>query len=289
MDLDEITARLARRFGPSSAAWCAAVPALAARAAAEWGLVLGEEFADTGASSVTLRCAWPDGTPAVLKLSPDAPFLAEQVAMLRRFAPSGRVPAVLAAHGDAIVLEEVLPGGEAVDPTPARWADLLAALHSVPPPENPTRLLRDRTAEAFTRVGRRLAEPAIAARLDARTWDLAIERCSALLATDSASVLLHGDLHLGNVLDGGPRGLIAIDPKACVGDPCFDAFDYVLEGAGREGVETRCALVAEACGLDGDRLLAWARVGAPMAAIALIPDGAEGVEELLALSSPTPG
>jgi streptomycin 6-kinase len=42
-------------------------------------------------------------------------------------------------------------------------------------------------------------------------------------------VLLHGDLHLGNVLDGGPsRGLVAIDPKACLGDPCFDAVDYVV-------------------------------------------------------------
>jgi hypothetical protein len=45
-----------------------------------------------------------------------------------------------------------------------------------------------------------------------------------LLDTQTTTVLLHGDLHLGNALDGGPsRGLIAIDPKACVGDPCFDA------------------------------------------------------------------
>jgi streptomycin 6-kinase len=38
-----------------------------------------------------------------------------------------------------------------------------------------------------------------------------------LSATPWPTALLHGDLHLGNVLDGGPRG---IDPKASVGDRC---------------------------------------------------------------------
>ncbi|HEX6344757.1 aminoglycoside phosphotransferase family protein [Umezawaea sp.] len=294
MDVEEITERLTRRFGPSVADWCAGAPARAERAAAEWGLALGELITD-GASSVAVRCAWPDGTPAVLKLSPEEPFLAEQVAMLRRFAPSGRVPAVLAARADAVVLEEVRPGTAADEldrhPSPELWADLVGALHAVEPPADAPRDLRDRTGESFARIGRRLAEPAIGARISRRTWDLAARRCEALLDTAAARVVLHGDLHLGNVLDGGPRGLVAIDPKVCVGDPCFDAFDYVLAGAGLDGVENRCAALAEAAGLDGDRLLTWARVGAPMLAIALIPDGAaeEAVAELLALSAPTPG
>jgi streptomycin 6-kinase len=167
----------------------------------------------------------------------------------------------------------------------------MTALHAVEPPADPPRDLRDRTGEFFVRVGERLAEPAIGARISRRTWDLAIERCAALLDTESTRVMLHGDLHLGNVLDGGPRGLVAIDPKVCVGDPCFDAFDYVLAGAGLDGVENRCALLADAAGLDGDRLLTWARVGAPLLAIALIPagDAEEAVAELLALSAPTPG
>lgn len=68
-------------------------------------------------------------------------------------------------------------------------------------------------------------------------------------------MLLHGDLHLGNVLDGGPaRGLVAIDPRACVGDPCFDAVDYALDGAGHDGVGNRCAALAPVAGLDPGRL-----------------------------------
>nr|WP_246620637.1 aminoglycoside phosphotransferase family protein [Streptomyces corallincola] len=108
-----------------------------------------------------------------------------------------------------------------------------------------------------------------------------------MLDSQARLVLLHGDLHLGNVLDGGPsRGPVAIDPKACIGYPCFDALDYVVAGAGQEGVEARCQRVATACELDGNRLYAWSRVGAPMAAIAqLTYDGPEPViDELLALS-----
>ncbi|WP_062214408.1 aminoglycoside phosphotransferase family protein [Streptomyces sp. NBRC 109706] len=287
-----LTTRIVGRFGPEAAAWCADTPELIARLASRWGLTLDGPLPD-GASSVTLRCRWPDGTPAVLKLSPERALLAEQTRMLARFAPSGRVPAVLAfdEHAGAMVLEEIVPGTPADDlpaaSLPARWAELLAALHSVPPPPRPTRTLRGRMEEAFARVGRRLTEPAIAARLDTAAWDLAVRRCERLLDTPSTTVLLHGDLHLGNVLDGGrERGLMAIDPKACVGDPCFDAVDYVVAGAGTDGVGARCARVAAACGLDPDRLHAWSRTIAPFAAVAHLASGGPepAIDELLTLT-----
>lgn len=285
-------ARLVSRFGSEVEGWLDEVPALAARLASRWGLVLGEPF-ESGASSVVLRCRWPDGTPAVLKLSPDRALLTKQAEMLRVFASSGRVPAVLSADAEAgaMVLEEVLPGTEAEDlpqtSLPRQWGELLGALHAVPPPAGWPWDLCGRCDEAFARIGRRLSEPAIGARIDQATWERAIERCETLLNTQDRLVLLHGDLHLGNVLDGGPsRGLVAIDPKACLGDPCFDAVDYVVAGAGHEGVETRCRQVATACGLDGDRLYAWSRVIAPMFAIAYLTyDGPESaIDELLALA-----
>nr|CEL21817.1 Hydroxyurea phosphotransferase (Hydroxyurea resistance protein) [Kibdelosporangium sp. MJ126-NF4] len=229
----------------------------------------------------------------MLKLSPDRALLLKQVEMLRVFASSGRVPAVLAtdAEAGAMVLEEVLPGIVAEDmpqtSLPQLWGELLAALHAVAPPAQWPWDLRGRFDEAFARIGRRLSEPAIGARIDQATWQRAIRRCETLLDTQATRVLLHGDLHLGNALDGGPsRGLIAIDPKACIGDPCFDAVDYVVAGAGHEGVEARCQRVAVACGLDGDRLYAWSRVIAPMSVIAHVTDDgpAPVIDELLALA-----
>ncbi len=293
VDLNEFDAHLVARFGPEAEGWVAAVPSLAAGLAERWGFKLGELF-DSGASSLVLRCEWPDGTPAVLKLSPDRALLTRQVDMLRVFAPSGRVPTVLAADpaAGAMVLEEVLPGTAAENmpqtSLPRQWGELLAALHAVPPPAGWPLDLRGRFDESFARIGRRLTEPAIAAWIDQAMWQRAMERCETLLASQSDPVLLHGDLHPGNVLDGGPsRGLIAIDPKACIGDPCFDAVDYVVEGAGLEGVEARCRLVAAACSLDEHRLYAWSRVVAPMAAIGHLTYGGPkpAIEELLALSS----
>ncbi|MFF2377356.1 aminoglycoside phosphotransferase family protein [Streptomyces xiamenensis] len=191
----------------------------------------------------------------------------------------------------SVALRCRLPDGTPAAPLPGQWSDLLTALHEVAPPPLPTRVLRGRCEEAFARVGRRLSEPAISARMDVTAWDRAVQRCERLLDTETTTVLLHGDLHLGNVLDGGAeRGLMAIDPKACVGDPCFDAVDYVVAGAGLEGVETRCTRVAAACGLDGDRLYAWSRVIAPFAAIAQLGSGGEKpvIDELLALTSAAP-
>ncbi|GAB3876456.1 hypothetical protein GCM10029964_023370 [Kibdelosporangium lantanae] len=68
-------------------------------------------------------------------------------------------------------------------------------------------------------------------------------------------MLLHGDLHLYNVLNG-PK-LTAVDPKACLGDPCFDAMDYAFQA--------RSTDIAKAADLDVDRVEAWCRVFAWMA------------------------
>jgi streptomycin 6-kinase len=332
MDLPEITQRLARRYEPGIAQWCAQIPALALGLAGRWGLSLGEAF-PAGNSSVAIRCTRSDGPPAVLKLSPDLPVVAEQVQTLRLFAAGGRVPAVLAADvaAGAVLLELIDPGttaGELQPPPSAReWASLLSALHRVPVPPGYPHDLRTQCEGFFDRIGRRVAEPEIGRWVTAADVARGAERYEALLATGSARVLLHGDLHLANVLDGGVlsggvlsggvldggaldggvldggvldggalRRLVAIDPRACVGDPCFDAVDYLLDGAGRDGtdgIDARCAALAAASRLDAGRLHDWCRAVAPIVAIIHIrrseslrrPDWQEAVAELLALAS----
>ncbi|GAA3462952.1 phosphotransferase [Saccharothrix longispora] len=280
MDVDEITGRLALRFGPEVADWCAALPSRVEDLARAWGLVIGPDM-PPGASSVVVS-GTRDGLPVALKLSPDDAFLAGQTAALRHLAPSGRVPAVLAEAPGAALLAAVVPGTMAeelpVPPTPHEWAALAADLHGVPIPAGTWPDLRDRCEEAFTRVGRRLTDPAVAAHVTPESWDRARTRCRALLDS-RPRVLLHGDLHLGNVLVG-PRGLVAIDPRPCVGDPCFDVVDYVLDGARHEGVTARAAEVAAAASLDPGRLHAWARALAPMIALAHLDDEAARTELL---------
>ncbi|MFE7396532.1 transposase [Streptomyces sp. NPDC057557] len=109
--MESVTTRLVHRFGPQVAEWCADTPDLIARLASRWGLSLGESLPD-GASSVVLRCRWPDGTPAVLKISPERSLLAEQVEMLGWFAASGRVPSVhpLRAGNETVIDLKILTG-----------------------------------------------------------------------------------------------------------------------------------------------------------------------------------
>lgn len=289
----EITDCLSLRFGSGVAAWCSAVPGLANEVAGRWGLTLGDRYA-YGASSVVLYCSQAGGGRAVLKLSPDPPFLADQAAMLGLFAPSGKVPDVLAVDpaAGAVLLEAIEPGMAADElpypPSAQAWGDLIRALHHVAPaPPGFPRDLRGRCDEFFARIGRRLAEPPIGQRVRPADLDRAAHRYGLLLDSAPSRVLLHGDLHLGNVLDGGSaRGLVAIDPRACTGDPCFDAVDYALDGAGQDGVGNRCAALAPAAGLDPDRLYAWCRAIAPIIAINRIgdPGRQQAVAELLTLA-----
>ena len=291
MDTAEITRRLTRRFGAGIAGWCAGVPALASEMAERWSLVLGDPL-PSGASSVVLRCTRSDGSPAVLKLSPDLPVVSEQVAMLTAFGTSGRVPAVLAADVAAgvVLLELIEPGTRADELTPrppARdWASLLQALHAAPVPPDVLPDLRAQCGGFFTRIGRRVSDPEIGRVVGRADVERGWLRCQALLASETTRVLLHGDLHLGNVLDGGSRGLVAIDPRACVGDPCFDAVDYLLDGAGSDGVDARCAALAAASGLDAGRLLEWCRAIAAIVAIAYLgrPGREQAIPELLTLA-----
>jgi Aminoglycoside/hydroxyurea antibiotic resistance kinase len=44
---------------------------------------------------------------------------------------------------------------------------------------------------------------------------------SPLTGTDD-TVVLHGDLHHDNILDGGPRGWLAIDPNGLIGERTYD-------------------------------------------------------------------
>ena len=100
----------------------------------------------------------------------------------------------------------------------------------------------------------------------------------------------HGDLTPVNVLDGGAeRGLVAIDPAPCLGDPAFDPVDLVFFHAGDvETIAARAEELAPAIGADAGRLLGWCVAFAGMVALekAAQSDGADDqLEALLALAA----
>lgn len=292
---DEARRRLSVRFGDAVAAWCDALPALVDRLSARWGLTLEAPLA--GGTSRTFRCRRSDGRSVVLKLVPEPEIAATEAAALRAWSGAPSVVELLDSDLDcgALLLEGLVPGiplresGRQV--TFAEVASLLWQLH-VQEVAGDFPSLAERMDFVFDYTERRRAgSPAarfVAANLVERSRRAALE-----LAADSQKVLLHGDLHAGNVLDAGPqRGLVVIDPRPCIGDPASDVIDWVLWPTGTIGrlevatMDDRAQELAELIpAVDANRLSAWCRATAVIAAVVLLRDGRPDVslDDLLAL------
>jgi streptomycin 6-kinase len=203
----------------------------------------------------------------VLKLSPQTAVLADQNRVLRAWAPGGHVPEVLAAASGALLLERVSPGNAVSAPAPSAFAALLDALHGAPVPDDFVPADLAYGAEQFLSRTERVGSPVVG------PGDFARARAERdrLMASAPEPVLLHGDLHYSNILDGGSRGLIAIDPKGTLGERAFDAVDFVLDGSAP--VVDRLAVAVAATGLDEERLAGWCRVAAPTIAVSLARRG----------------
>jgi streptomycin 6-kinase len=104
------------------------------------------------------------------------------------------------------------------------------------------------------------------------------EMAQKLLATPRDVVVLHGDIHHGNVLDAGERGWIAIDPKGLVGERTFDFVNILRNpdaatalGPGR--FTRQVDVLASAAGLERRRLIEWTLAFAGLSAAWLVADG----------------
>ena len=83
-----------------------------------------------------------------------------------------------------------------------------------------------------------------------------------LLSTPRDIVVLHADFHHDNVLDGGARGWLAIDPKGVVGERGFE-FANLFRNPDAEialvpgRMRRQARIVAEHANLEPSRLMQW--------------------------------
>ncbi|MTD56439.1 aminoglycoside phosphotransferase family protein [Amycolatopsis pithecellobii] len=248
--------RLIERFGPQVTAWCDDLPELVARLTRRWGL--RAERAAAGNTARTLLCRNESGERAVLKLTPDRAIAEAEARALRAWRDCPRVVDVLAADLDAgaILLAGVEPGTPLTERgwTHEEIDELLPPLRAVAIPDGfPP--LADRVRFMFELAGRG-AHGVIEPRLMAASRAASLE-----LATGGPRALLHGDLHPANVL-AGHDGVMVIDPRPCVGDPAFDAVDWVLRADG-ELEDAIAALPSQ----DPVRLRRWSQALAVLVAI----------------------
>ena len=106
-----------------------------------------------------------------------------------------------------------------------------------------------------------------------------------LLASPREFRVLHGDIHHGNILDFGPRGWLAIDPKGLIGERGFDYANLfcnpdhdIASTPGRLARQT--SLVSETVDLEVARLRRWVVAWAGLAAAFLIEDNLSPTDAL---------
>lgn len=178
---------------------------------------------------------WWDGDGAARVLAHD-----RHVLLLERPAP-GRSLADMAHRG-----------GDEDDEATRILCATAARLHA-PRPSPPPELIP---------LTRWFAELAPAAAKHGGVLRAAAANAHELLRAPQDVSVLHGDLHHGNVLDGGPRGWLAIDPKRLVGERGFDHANIICNpdittSTVPERLARQVTVAADAALLDRTRLLRW--------------------------------
>ncbi|MFF5206204.1 aminoglycoside phosphotransferase family protein [Streptosporangium sp. NPDC000396] len=271
LTLDPATeTRLVSRFGPGFRDWFAALPEFLERLARRWDLEVVAAVA-AGNTSRAFHVRRADGSSAFLKLTPEPEIGVTEAAALRAWADNPHVVSLIDSDREsgALLLEAVKPGSR-VDRLPIEdVAMLLRSLRLTASPKNRLPALRQRVDFLFNlTIGRWRDSPA-ESHLDHGL----LERCrtaALALAADGPAGLVHGDLHPGNVLISDSHGLVVIDPRPSIGDPAFDAVDWVLAQAAElhdleENIARLTALIPD---MDPDRLMNWCRT---TAAVIVVP------------------
>jgi streptomycin 6-kinase len=169
-------------------------------------------------------------------------------------------PTVLAMEDDAMLMERVI-GPRSVlameDDGDERDAlgvlcEVAAALHAPRPQPPPD------TLDLATWFGRLIELGPSRGGLFGRAAALA----APLLAHQRDVRPLHGDLHHWNVLDGGGRGWLAIDPNALIGERTLEFALMVLptdlvRDTDPETLRRRAHIVADLADVEPRRLLTW--------------------------------
>jgi len=169
-------------------------------------------------------------------------------------------PAVLALEHDAMLMERVIGPCSVLameDAGDERGAlsvlcEVAAALHAPrpnPPPD---------TLDLATWFGRLVELGPSRGGVFGRAAALV----APMLADQREVRPLHGDLHHWNVLDGGERGWLAIDPNALVGERTLEFVLMTLptdlvRDTDPQTLRRRAHIVADLASVDARRLLTW--------------------------------
>ncbi len=213
----------------------------------------------------------------MLKLTPDRSIAESEAIALRAWARTPHAVDLLESDPDAgaLLLDRVTPGTKAAAwpglPPFEDFAGLLAGLRDAGGQDVATlRSSAEGVEFIYGLIARRARDPYVSRFVPpdmvARSRALARE----LTAGTGDYGLVHGDLHLFNILDGGPaRGLVAIDPRPSCGGRTWDAIDIALARiTSADELDDRISrITALVPGLNAGRLRQWCQATAVISVV----------------------
>lgn len=221
--LDDFTGYTRARIGPEADEWLSRVPAFLRELTARWDLTLGEPFTG-GVIGFTMPAErGSDAEPVVLKLSYPDGWFADETRAIAVSGGDGMVRLLDDDANGAQLMERAIPGTSLLEERDELAGNELAAglLQRLwrPAPEGFVTVAEEATrwADSMPRRHERARAP-----FERPLIDLAVETLGDLVATEGTPVLLHGDLHHGNVLAAQREPWLSIDPKPLVGEREFD-------------------------------------------------------------------
>jgi streptomycin 6-kinase len=244
--------------------WLAGLPALVARISAGWQIEVDGPFLPGGATAWVAPARDAAGNDLVLKVGWPHPEAVHEADGLRTWDGDGAARLYRAealAEALVLLLERCRPGTQ-LRTLPAEQHDLVLAgllrrLWTEPPPGHRFRPLSDMCEYWAGRYEQR--SPAERSCLAPPLAAEGIRLLRELSRDGAGAVLLHTDLHAGNVLAAEREPWLAIDPKPYVGDPAYDVTQHIFNGVFIEGADAGPLAIrmARLLDLDPDRVARW--------------------------------
>jgi streptomycin 6-kinase len=242
-------------------AWLDVLPALVDECVEEWALQVGAPFSYAYAS-LALRAKSLEGDDVVLKIQFPDRESEHEAAALAHWGGDGAIR--LLAHDSerhALLLECCNPGTPLSELDQDAALDIMAGLlprlwKRAGAPFRPLELEAARWARELADKWQRADKP-----FEPRLLDAALDALGTLSGTQGEQVLLHQDLHAGNVLRAEREPWLVIDPKPLVGEREFGIAALVRGselGHGRFFVQHRLERLTAELGLERDRARGWA-------------------------------
>ncbi|MGB3328354.1 MAG: aminoglycoside phosphotransferase family protein [Thermomicrobiales bacterium] len=218
-------------------AWFDALPAMVAAWCERWGITLVPEIPTLTYTVVLFGHSASEGE-VVLKLAPAEMEFDAEIAGLARLQGPGVVRLI---HADPVaagmLMERVRPGtplrafDDRIDDVTATTigARMLRRIWKDAPDAPGNLIPLQRWFRDLFRIHDQLRGGRVDLPYSAASVAFAIECANALLATTNP-VVLHGDMHHGNILENEAGDWTVIDPKGLIGDRAYDVGTWMLNG-----------------------------------------------------------